>query len=148
MNKMPKTLGDAFLQDLAGWQLAKVYFLQLKHGLMGFFPAKVASTGGVVLCMDEKLLARMAEHLTPRQYVKSDVYMIVHVEQGIGFSLNDAGTTNLDREAMPVLTEATFDRLVAEAGEKSPFKWAPGLVGDDMNAEEFRETLQGAAAQT
>lgn len=43
-----------------------------------------------------------------------------------------------------ILTREDFDKFTS-GGEK-PFKWAPGLVGDDMNHEEFSDTLKAAAA--
>jgi len=85
--------------------------------------------------------------LTPRKCKVSELRVLANEEQDIAFDLGLINEKRLDGTPgedahLIVLTRERFDELVAESGKKSPFKWAPGLVGDDMNREEFVETLQ------
>jgi hypothetical protein len=42
-----------------GYRLEKVFYVQLDHGLMGFFPAVIDSQKRVVVCLDRDLLVNI-----------------------------------------------------------------------------------------
>lgn len=140
MSQKPEILEQAMNIDLTGWQLVYGGFLELKHGLMGFFPAIVAETQEPVICIDSELLDRVEAMLSDRKRIRGEVLMLVHPEQGIGFDLE----SNPEVGAKPrrILTQAQFDCLTADGA--NPFKWAPGLVSNDMSRDEFADTLDVA----
>ena len=122
-----------------------VYFLELSHGLMGFFPAVfTADTKRVVLTSDLLLLKAVWETLTPRRSQIGQAYFCLNPVLSIGYEVRGDSGGDEQKRSKPqqILTREEFDRLIAEVGE--PFQWALGLVGDDMNANEFRQTIEAA----
>ncbi|MCR4334016.1 MAG: hypothetical protein NUV60_03355 [Patescibacteria group bacterium] len=132
------------------FEITAVYFLELSHahGLWGFFPAVFAAdTKRMVLTPDVLLLKAVWETLTPRRSHIGQAYFCLNPALSIGYEVRgDSGSDEQKRsKPMQILTQEEFNRLIAEGGQ--PFQWAPGLVGDDMNADEFRQTIE-AAQQT
>jgi len=142
MKEMPEKLGDGMDKDLAGFQQVQAHFLQLSHGLMGFFPALVRETEEIVVCLDKKLLVKVMEQLPKRESQFGDFQMLANTKDGYGF---EAGNHN-GKETKPlrILSEEEFEKRIIE---EKPFKWAPGLIGNDMTPEEFVETLEHAKEQ-
>jgi hypothetical protein len=127
--------------DQKGFILAIGYYVELQHHLMGCFPAIESKTTEMVITTDLKLLKRVCETLTPRRSKFVTQLLYVNPETGTAYSILE----NLE-EATPfqILTQARFDELMK--GKQPAFKWAPGLVGDDMSLQEFREALETAAS--
>ncbi len=65
--------------------------------------------------------------------MNSDVFY-VNEELMVGFPFVGAGSHQMS-EPERILTQAEFDKLMV--ADPHPFGWAPGLIGDDMNLEEF-----------
>jgi hypothetical protein len=127
------------------FRLAIGHYAELQHGLMGTFPAIESESGEVVMTTDPELLKRVCATLPPRQFKFGTQLIYVNILTGVAYSI--LGTTELALEkAIPfqTLTQTRFEELIKQ---KRPFKWAPGLVGNDMTAEEFKETLEVAAAK-
>ncbi len=143
MNETAKqTLGSIMGVDLAGFQLTRAFWLELDHTLMGTFPALVAETNEPVVCLDRELLGRIKDMLPQRRSKEVGTFALANVEQESAFNIEG----RLDHGTAPLIliTQAKFDELCAASDQ--PFKWAPGLVGNDMTEEEFRETLATAQA--
>jgi len=125
------------------YRIEYVYYLQLKHSLIGFFPAliKEVDQSRIVLTTNKDLLEKVWRKLSPR---KSEIRMseyYIHNEEPIGYMLyyykgNDASLPK------KLLTEKEFLSLIEK--NDNPFEWAPGLVGEDMTEEEFLKTLENA----
>src|SRR3989344_3182882 len=138
---VPETLYDVLqLKDKSGYELTVCYSLSLKHGLMGFFPAVfVGDIERIVTTPDLLLLKKVWAMLTPRHSKVDITLFYINKQFMIGYAVVETGEDDLKRSKPEKLfTQAEFNRLVA-GGEK-PFQWASGLVSNDMNAEEFRQT--------
>ena len=123
--KVPETLGELMDRDLAGWQLAMAYYLELEHGLMGFFPAIIAETGQMVLCLDENLLVGGVKELLPeRRCRQREILVLANEQEAICFQI--ANEHGVETKAGHILTDEEFEELTE--GESEPFKWTPGLI--------------------
>lgn len=140
MNTVPKTLGEVMDKDLAGFQQVEAHYLQLSHGLMGFFPALISETGEIVICLDRELLVKVMEKLPKRRSRIDKLQILANIPGQFGFEVGNPN--GKDTQSLHILTAEEFEQRVQQ--DKKPFKWAPGLVGDDMTEEEFRETLEMA----
>lgn len=143
MDKMPEKLGDVMDKDLAGFKQVQAHFLQLSHGLMGFFPALIRETEEIVVCLDKKLLVKVMEQLPKRKSQFGDFQMLANTKDGYGFEVGNHN--GKETKPLRILSEEEFEKRITE--EEEPFKWAPGLVGNDMTQEEFVETLEHAKAR-
>lgn len=139
---MPRTLADVVAADQTGFELRIGYYLELKHTLMGCFPAIVKNDPlRLILVFEKELLADLAKHLTPRRSkVSSGLYFVnmktMEACAVSGYNLAEA----MNNEVFLAFSRAEFDRLIADGAK--PFSWAPGLIGDDMSSAEFQETLR------
>ncbi len=77
--------------------------------------------------------------------------VLANEEKGIAFDLGkikeeEYGEKSNNDTHIIILTRERFNKLTAKhrRSKKSPFKWAPGLVSNDMNREEFLDTLKAA----
>jgi len=143
MTETPGTMQDIMNKDLAGFQLATVFYAELEHGLMGFFPAIIKEPDEPVICLDQALLAKVLEKLSKRRFKINTLIALVNLEGQFGFDIRN--DQRKKTQPLHILTETEFAKLIAEKEE--PFGWARGLVGNDMTPKEFRETLELALAQ-
>lgn len=117
------------------------YSLQLTHGLMGYFPVTVGDTERIVVTTDIKLIEDVWKTLPPRRSEISTCNFYVNEEIGIGFAVR--GSTRSDNEQSEpflLLGRAEFDALIAK--DPHPFRWAPGLISNDMGHDEFIRTIE------
>ena len=141
---LPKNIKEVVDGNYEGYKLRRGYFLQLKHGLMGFFPAIIPGEDRVVVSLDPELLREVWAILPPRRSEMVSNLFYVNEELGVGFPIletNDFGMESSRPDKM--LTREEFSALIA--AEPTPFRWARGLVGNDMTREEFLETIKEAA---
>ncbi len=122
--KQLRNLGELFGTDLAGWQIAKCFYLQRAHGLMGIFPALVAETSELIVVYDEDALEEVKKHLPPHESKVTRLMVIVHPETGVGFSLQ--GDEFAAMKPIRILTREAIDALCQTEGA---FRWTPGLLG-------------------
>jgi len=124
MDNKPKTFAEVLDTDLAGYQLKTVYFLELTHGLMGFFPAIIASTKKIILCSDTRTIEKVKTLLPAHPCSQKSTLMLVNEDDTLGFDLsNNHEKTD---KPMEILTPSDFSWRIAS--KEKPFKWAPGLV--------------------
>jgi len=120
---IPKNLGEMTGKDLAGFQLVKGYFLELEHGLMGFFPALIASNNKIVVCSDILLLEKVWELLPKKPAKLRDVLLLADIDQRFGFDVQSQHGE--ETEAIHILSEAEFSGL---SQKTDSFKWPLGLL--------------------
>lgn len=140
----PENLKELIDAGSDGWKIRWGYSLQLKHGLMGYFPALYAGTDQVVASLDKAVIEEVWRSLSPRSS-KLDVSLFyVNEQTGVGYAIEGVEDYFL-RRSVPFrfLTRERLDEMKKAQGEKL-FRWAPGLIGNDMTKEEFAETLQAA----
>ena len=65
----------------------------------------------------------------------------MHKDEPVGYAAKHyAG--NARAVPLHLLTEKEFQDLISKC--EHPFKWAPGLISNDMSSEEFLETIESA----
>ena len=141
----PKTLKELVgKENHNGFRLAVGHFAELDHGLMGNFPAIESESKEMIITTDFELLKQLCGTLSPRRFKFGTQLIYVNPETGIAYSILGTKESSL-KEATPfqTLTQTRFQEF---SKKEEPFKWAPGLVGNDMTPEEFQETLQVAAS--
>lgn len=118
----PKKLEVLFVllgHDLAGWQLAKCYFLRLRSS-QGDFLAVTTDDERPVLVLDEMSLVDVAVHLPERSYTMNSIFTLVYVESGVAFNIH-GGSDRLHVRPLRVL----FGEAIKERCQKEcPFRWA------------------------
>lgn len=122
------------------YQIKPCYYLELKHGLMGFFPAVINDTRRMIITSDKDLIEKIWERLSPRQSKMDEDLFYIHENGLIGFPAKH-WNGDQNAKACHLMTEEEFEILI------NPFEWAPGLIGDDMSPEEFMKTIKAAAGK-
>lgn len=127
-----------------GWILSKIYLMELEHGLMGFFPALVASCDKrVVITTDLRLLEKVWKIIEPVSARLS--CHVAYVNEDLVFAYVDE-SDQYDREnsgPLPILNEVEFKEL---SDDKEPFVWAPGLLGgSSMSRSDFNKLMREQA---
>jgi hypothetical protein len=142
----PMTLKELIEKgDHAGFRLMVGYYVELTHGLMGFFPAIESQSEKMVVTVDPELLKRVWKTLTPRRSKASTQLTYANAETGVAYFIPEKYQQLEESKPFGILTYGRFDELMA--GPKPAFKWAPGLIGPGMSKKEFEETLQAALAE-
>lgn len=140
-NELP-ALSSFSETERAEFRTVNAYLYELDHTLMGFFPAVVAGTGEIVVCLDPILLERVKDRLPRRRCKRVKFLALVSGDGTYGYDLS-SGTIE-SATSFHILTHDEFERCVSQ---ERPFKWAPGLISNDMTREEFMETLAAAETQ-
>lgn len=128
------------------YELKMLYFLELSHGLLGFFPAVFSSDGNrIVVTTDLRLLERVWGMLEPRHAKLRKVLAYVNERLNIAYLETELPSDRENREPCKLLTAAEFDGLVKT--EEWPFRWAFGLIGGTArpDKEHFLRSLVGQA---
>ena len=142
----PKNLKEVMEGDQSGWRLAKTYWVELTHGLMGFFPAVFKGTDEPVITTDLEVLKRVWAMLTPRKAKITEQFDYVNESLEISVRLPVYRGESLERCVVgPILTMAKLESLIVN--DMQPFEWALGLVGPGMTREEFIRTIEIAFEQ-
>ncbi len=144
-NGCPLNLFEVLKGDPSSYELQVGYFLSLEHGLMGFFPAIFADDSKrVVVTLSKPLIEKVWKMLPPRKSRLSHNTFYVVKTHSVAFAdVDDKERSGPDR----YLTEEEFEQLTSDP-ENKPFKWAPGLIGNDMSSEEFLDAIITIVART
>lgn len=149
--KPPENLKALIESNPEGYKLRFIFSLQLKHGLMGYFPAIVAGSRRVVLTLDKEALMKVWKSLSPRS--SEMVTSLAYVNEETMTAYPILGTNKYDlEESKPQFLFSKEElelrlRCKNDMGGEPYFKWAPGLIGDEMSRAEFIETLEAAAKE-
>lgn len=134
MDNSPQTLFEAKkLQGENGFSLQDVFVLELKHGLMGCFPAVIDSTDEPVACLDLEVLKRVWPLLRCREAKVTTIRALASAKHGLAFNLDSLSGD--DVPPLKILTHEGFDDLTRQFEE--PFRWAYGLVGGDLMPKDW-----------
>ncbi|MDE2311749.1 MAG: hypothetical protein KGJ93_01495 [Patescibacteria group bacterium] len=145
----PANLAELLKGNQQGYEIRTGYSLQLKHGLMGYFPAIYKQTEGradIVVTFDRELMQEVWKTMSPRRSQLDESQFFVNQQTGVCYPM--LGNTKYEQEhSEPIvfLTREEFVQLMA--ADPHPFEWAPGLIGNDMSLAEFRQTLEAAARE-
>ena len=129
-----------------GFEIKDIYYLELEHGLMGFFPAIIRKTKQMILTADCDLLIRLWSMLSVRKSKVGQVQGYVNLRLDLVYLIPNEGQVNQEESRPhPHLSVQKFDAIIAQ--DPNPFTWAPGLVGNDMSPADFHETIEEVARQ-
>lgn len=127
---VPKTLFELLKGNwqAEGYEIKKVYFLELEHGLMGFFPAIFSSDyDRIIFTSDLCLLERVWQIIEPRRVHVREEIAYVNTEIGIMYLDTSYPEDRENQEPQKLLIVSEFEDIVKK--EQEPFRWAPGLIG-------------------
>ena len=122
-SKSLKELRDLFGHNLDGWKISTCYFLELKHELMGTFPAITVDKKQEVVVSDKNLLRQVWAHIDKRPARVRSFTAIIHEKDGIAFMLDSTAIN--DAEPLHCFSEKEIEKLCRKT---HPFKWMPGLI--------------------
>ena len=148
--KPPENLKALIESNREGYKLRFIFSLQLKHGLMGYFPAIVASSRRVLLTLNKEALVAVWKSLSPRR--SEMLTSLAYVNEELMLAYPVLGASNFDlKDSEPQLLfskeELELRLMTAKKGGEPYFKWAPGLISNDMSRAEFIETLEASAKE-
>lgn len=132
---LPMTLGEIMGKSLSGFVLCPAYYLELTHGLDGFFPAcivpKFAQSSDpndlMIICTDEKVLKEIANTLPKRTHKQGQLSCLRDINSGCAYNMKMEDAPKAGR--FRLMTEERFSFLTtfSPSGEKI-FEWDPGLL--------------------
>ena len=136
------------LPNLAEYKLTECHYVVLKHRLMGTFPALFTKTKEMFVCTELETLKKILPQLPPRKFRIIKSLMLVNELGRHAFSVSALNDYPEDAEPARVLLAEDLQIMMDVQRVMDPplFKWAPGLVGDDMSSQEFAETIQSVLA--
>lgn len=139
----PENLKLLMAGDQAGYKLAYGYSAELRHGLMGYFPAIYYRTRNIVLTFDPELMRDVLKKLSPRALLINENKYLVNEAIGVAYHVTSSGKDDDEKShKLFPLVRTEFDWLCKNYDQ--PFEWGPGLVSDDMTADEFARTIEAA----
>ena len=122
---MTLRLKDIIGKTLPDYELAKGYCLSIDlGGLWGFYPALIAKTEKMVVCLDKRLLRKVWKLLPQRGSKIDELLLLVNLKESFGFNFEN--NKKEEAEALHILSEGEFHCLTRE--QEQPFKWSPVLV--------------------
>jgi hypothetical protein len=143
-NGIPLNLFE-LLKNPVDYTLQKLYYLELVHGLMGFFPADIPSQKRMVVTEDKSLLKKVWLRLEHRDSKMSS--LIGYVGNGYAFLGTDGEKEETERmKPVQLLTTVEFTSLCSvETIDKPSFGWAFGLIGGKELSEQRWNELVSAS---
>jgi hypothetical protein len=131
------------LKNPEGYSIQKLYYLELTHGLMGFFPAKIPAQNRMVITTNKDLLKKVWARLERRESEMGSI--LGYVGSGVAYPSVDENPDKAERvEPGRILTEEEFITLCndePEGTEDPSFRWAFGLLSDRMMHEELFQDM-------
>ena len=145
--EFPETYGKLMEGDHEGWQVEKVYYLELESYSGGIFPALLSGTRRVIVTLDLALASRVERSLPARRSGVRSANFLVNREAEIGYPMRQDG------EPQKLFTWAEFAEVTAK--NPWPFEWARELaettrefcrIFEPLNPEERILSFAEAAA--
>lgn len=138
---VPSTLFELFKGNWQrdGYQFTKLYFLELKSGGMGCYPAVFSSDKKrIVFVTDLRLLERVWPNLESRESGIRSLPAYVNLGLNIGYIDPESPDNREKMKPFRILSTAELESL---AGEEEPFRWAFGLISNGISRDRFLEQL-------
>lgn len=134
---LPRHLKDLLEGDRTGWTSRACYALEIKHGLMGFFPAIVRETKIMVVVPDKELIFRVWKSLDPRDSKIISRECMVNESGTVAYSMQlGSDFDKIQSRPLKLFKASEIEELFAK--DATPFAWAPGLFFDtEIGKEEF-----------
>lgn len=129
-----------------GFRLEKAYYLELKHDVMGFFPAVLekGDDAGVIAVTDMSVLESVWRLLEPRKAGIGQVTIYFNPESGYCYGEASSSHEQEQREPFKIMTQEIFDSI--EKPEEV-IRWAYGLMSmkQEPGLGEFLQDLEKQA---
>lgn len=139
---IPATLYDLLKKDYEaeGYVIKEVYYLELAHDLMGFFPAIIPSKREIIFTSDISILELVWNKLPPRKARIGKILGYVNSEIGIVYLKEDKPTNTQEPDRL------FDDKRLDELYQDSCVDWANGLISSfSPSKENFLKDLLGQA---
>lgn len=143
------------MKDLSGFRITVGYFAQIKHSLMGMFPALVTTEDGVkekqsqiAFCIERETLRAILMRLPPEDFRITKMLVLADEERKIAFSLkalDENWSINRNTENLQILTLED----VQKRQEFDTFTWAIGLLSSKESPikKEYMRMIESALAE-
>jgi hypothetical protein len=142
--ELPRHLEELLKSKRDGFGLKICYFLQIKHGLMGTFPAILKDTRVVIITPDKESIIRVWKSLRPRNSeIIADSWM-VNEKIGVAYHMSSDDSERKQSRPHKLFSKDEIEALLAK--DPQSFKWAPGLFGADVSQQRFDQLISQAVA--
>jgi hypothetical protein len=142
---VPKHLKELLSGDRTGYELMTCYVLEIRHSLMGFFPAIRKGTKIIAIVSEKATIFRIWRSLAPKDSQLLASEYMVNKELGVVYHMK---TSDFDQErSRPHKLFSTEEVNALFEAEESPFEWAKGLIGASIPEKEFKVRIEAAARQ-
>jgi len=116
--------------------------LELKHGLMGFFPATVKEQPKVmVITSDRDSIFRVWRSLAPRDSKLIALECMVNDAGTVGYVMRlESDSEKKQSLPLKIFSADEIEELFAK--DPAPFVWAPGLLGARIDKGHFKTLIE------
>ncbi len=142
---LPKHLKELLAGNRDGYELMTCYALELKHGLMGFFPAIQKGTKIIAIVPDKTLIFRIWRSLEPRDSQLLASEYMVNRELGVVYHM---AMSDFDKEqSRPLKLFSAEEVELLFQSNPAPFEWARGLLGASTSKQNFDALIERVARE-
>ena len=142
---VPKHLKELLAGDRAGYELMTCYALEIKHGLMGFFPAIQKGTKIVAIVSDKALIFRIWRSLEPRDSQLLASEYMVNRALGVVYPMAVSDLEKEQSRPLKLFPSQEVEALFQE--DPAPFEWARGLLGASTSKQHFDALIEKSARE-
>lgn len=138
------------LPDLAGYRLMTCYWVELKHGLMGTYPALTIEPEDIFFCTDKQTLGEILKILPRQRFKVNSSLALVNEANHVAFDITAMVSCHKikeDSDSVCIISAEDLANMQKTRKSNKPlFKWAPGLISlvEDPSPKEFAEEIQVA----
>jgi len=112
-------------ENLPGWQPAYAYFMEISHGLMGFFPAITSESHKIVVCLDRSDLEKIWTQLPIRNVKVNKELFHINMAKKLVIPMNSPRQGDADSEDFFLIAKGDLPGYLAK---QYFFAWAEGLL--------------------
>lgn len=142
---VPKHLKELLAGNRSGYELQTCYALEIKHGLMGFFPAIQKGTKIIAIVSDKAFIFRIWRSLEPRDSQLLASEYMVNRALSVVYHME---TRDFDQEQSRPLKLFSVEEVEALfQADPSPFEWARGIIGASTSQDQFEAIIERAARE-
>jgi hypothetical protein len=142
---LPKNLKVLLKENRSEYELKRCYALEIRHGLMGYYPAVVKGTKMVIIVSNPELIFRIWKSLEPRDSELTVFEGMTREDIGVVYAMRAKDYEQEESRPHKLFSYSEVEELFKKSPE--PFNWAPGLFGASINHRRFNEIIREAAKQ-
>lgn len=138
--ELPCNLKELLELGREDFSLKNCYYLRIKHGCAGEFPAIVKNTRIMVITADKSSILRVWGSLFPENSEIVTSAWLVNDKIGVGYYM--AGGVVEQEQSRPYKIFSVGEVIEYFAKEEEPFRWAPGLIGARISQQQFEQLIK------